>query len=150
MKKSLLLQSLIIGAVAFTTFTGCTAKGPKFQSFDKPKEDKSLVYLYRTGYLGAAVTPTITQKNLDTNLSISVGNIKPMGYIKTEVAEGNYEFWAKTEAKNEVNLKVEKGKIYCIEHYISIGFFIGHPQFKLVDMEQCKKEIKETHLSLQD
>jgi len=150
MKKSILFQGVLIGAVAFTTFTGCTAKGPQFQEFDKPKEDKSLVYLYRTGVMGAAVTPTITQKNLDTNLSLSLGSIKPMGYIKTEVDEGNYEFWAKTEAKNEVNLKVEKGKTYCIEHYISMGFFVGHPQFKLVDMVKCEKEIKDTHLSLED
>lgn len=110
MNQSLLLQGLFIGAVSLTLFTGCTAKGPQFTQFEKPKENKSLVYLYRTGIMGAAVTPTITQKNLDTNLALSLGNIKPMGYIKTEVDEGNYEFWAKTEARNEVNLKVKKGK----------------------------------------
>jgi hypothetical protein len=150
MKKRILLQGIVVGVFAITAFTGCTAKGPKFEKFEKPKENKSLVYLFRTGIMGAAITPTITQKNLDTNLSISLGNIKPMGYIKAEVDEGNYEFWAKTEAKNEVNLKIEKGKTYCIEHYITIGFFIGHPQFKVVDMEQCKQDIKETHLSLED
>ena len=148
MKKSLLLQSLLTGVVALTIFTGCTAKGPQFTKFEKPKEGKSLVYLYRTSIIGAAVTPTITQRNLNTNVSLSLGNIKPMGYIKTEVNEGNYEFWAKTEAKNEVNIKVEKGKTYCIEHYITIGFFIGHPQFKFVDMAKCEKEIKKTYLSL--
>lgn len=150
MNQSLLLQGLFIGAVSLTLFTGCTAKGPQFTQFEKPKENKSLVYLYRTGIMGAAVTPTITQKNLDTNLALSLGNIKPMGYIKTEVDEGNYEFWAKTEARNEVNLKVKKGKTYCIEHYITIGFIVGHPQFKLVDMDKCEKEIKKTHLSLED
>lgn len=145
-----MIKSIIISTVSLALFTGCTAKGPQFQKFEQPKESKSLVYLYRTSFLGAAITPTITQKNLDTNLALSIGNIKPNGYIKTEVDEGNYEFWAKTEAKNEVRLKVEKGKTYCIEHYISIGFLIGRPQFEIVDMRKCKEEIKKTHLSLED
>lgn len=148
MKKTLLLQSIFTGIVILTIFTGCAAKGPKFTNFKEPPKGKSLVYLYRTSYLGAVVTPTITQKNLDTNVSLSLGQIKPMGYIKTEVNPGNYDFWAKTEVRNDININVKKEKIYCVENYITLGFLMGHPQFKLIDMDKCKKEIKKTHLSL--
>ena len=130
-------------------FTGCSAKGPAFTEFEKPSEDKSLVYIYRTGIIGGSVTPDIHKKNISTNEDVIIGNVKPSGYIKTEVNEGNYEFWAKTEAKNEANIEVKKGNIYCIEHYISIGFFIGHPQFKIVDIEKCKEEITKTNLSIE-
>ena len=44
---------------------------------------------------------------------------------------------------------MKKGNIYCIEHYISIGFIVGHPQFKIVDIEKCKEEISKTKLSIE-
>ncbi len=61
-----------------------------------------------------------------------------------------YKFWAKTEARNEVDLKVDPNQIYCIEHYISIGVIVGHPKFKIVDMAKCEEELKKTKLSVTD
>jgi len=149
MKKRVLLGLATVTGAMF--ITGCSsANGPQFTKFDTPKEDKSLVYIYRTSGLGAAVTPKIHKTNLVSNEDKVIGYVKPSGYIKEEVDVGKYQFWAKTEWKNEVDLEIEKNKIYCIENYISFGFFIGHPQFKLIPLEKCEAEIKTTKLTIQE
>lgn len=148
MKNSLKITALALcGAFMFA---GCNANGPQFTKFDTPKDDKSLVYVYRTSGLGAAVTPKIHQTDLVTKEDKVIGFVQPSGYIMAEVKEGDYQFWAKTEAKNEVDLKIEKNKIYCIENYITMGFFVGHPQFKLIPLEKCETEIKTTKLTIQE
>jgi len=146
MKKKLIIIALT--SIALLTINGCSAKGPQFSEFEQPTKGQSNVYIYRTSYLGAKITPDIHKVNLSTNDDEIIGSIKPNGYIMTKITPGMYKFWAKTEAKNEVKLKIDSNKIYCIKHYISMGFIIGHPQFKIVDMEKCKKEIKETKLSI--
>ncbi|WP_456402770.1 hypothetical protein [Hydrogenimonas sp.] len=127
---------------------GCSAKGPQFSGFKKPAYGQANVYVYRTSYLGAALTPDIHKTNLTDYRDEVIGSLKPNGYIMTTLSPGMYKFWARTEAENEVKLRVNPNKIYCIEHYISIGFLVGHPQFKVVDMEKCEREIKKTNLSL--
>jgi uncharacterized secreted protein with C-terminal beta-propeller domain len=146
MKKKLIMIALTI--VAILVMSGCSAKGPQFSGFKKPTHGQANVYIYRTSYLGAAITPEIYQANIDNSNYKVVGRIKPNGYIMTTITPGMYKFWATTEVKNEVILKVNPNKIYCIEHYISMGWLIGHPQFKIVDMRKCKEDIKETKLSI--
>jgi hypothetical protein len=146
MREKIVSLSLI--GIAVLVMSGCSAKGPQFNGFKQPINGQANVYIYRTSYLGAAVTPSIHQTNLTNNQDKVIGSIKPNGYIMTTITPGMYKFWAKTEAENEVKIKATPNKIYCIEHYISIGFIVGHPQFKIVDMEKCKKEIKETKLSI--
>ena len=148
MKKRVLKIAAI--SMAVLVMSGCSAKGPQFSGFKQPVHGESNVYIYRTSYLGAAVIPDIHQTDLSTNKDNILGTIKPNGYIMTTITPGMYKFWAKTEAENEVKLEAIPNKIYCIEHYISIGFIVGHPQFKIVDMQKCKEEIKETKLSLPD
>jgi len=148
MKKKLIMT--VLTSTAILVMSGCSAKGPQFSGFKKPANGKANVYVYRTSYLGAAITPDIHKTNLSTNSDEVIGSIKPNGYIMTTITPGMYKFWAKTEAENEVKLEADPNKIYCIEHYISIGFVVGHPQFKIVDMEKCKKEIKDTKLSIQE
>jgi hypothetical protein len=140
---------IITGLTTLTMLllSGCGASGPKFEGFKKPSKGKANVYIYRTSYAGAAVVPDIHKTNLSTNKDEVIGSVEPNGYIMTTVKPDKYKFWAKTEVENEVQLKANPDEIYCIEHYISIGFLIGHPQFKLVDMEKCKKEIEHTNLS---
>jgi hypothetical protein len=147
MKIKLMLLS---GAIGMFIFSGCTAKGPQFSSFEKPKEGNSKVYIYRTSLFGGAINPDIFQKNLDTNESLLLGEVKSMGYISTEIKPGNYEFWAKTEAKNEVLISAKANETYCIEHYITMGFFIGHPQFKIIPIDKCEREIVTTNLSIKE
>jgi hypothetical protein len=148
MKNKLIMTALTSATIL--VMSGCSAKGPQFNGFKKPTNGQANVYVYRTSYLGAAVTPDIHKTNLSTNSDEVIGSIKPNGYIMTTITPGMYKFWAKTEAENEVKLEANPNKIYCIKHYISMGFVVGHPQFKIVDMEKCKKEIKDTKLSIQE
>ncbi len=148
MNKKIII--LVLTSIAILIISGCSAKGPQFSGFKQPLNGQSNVYIYRTSYLGAGITPDIHQTNLTNKKDRIIGAIKPNGYIMTTITPGMYKFWAKTEAENEVNLEVVPNKIYCIEHYISIGFVVGHPQFKIVNMEKCKKEIKKTKLSPQE
>jgi hypothetical protein len=141
---------LALSSVAVLVISGCSAKGPQFNGFKEPANGQSNVYLYRTSYLGAGVTPDIHKTNEANGQDEIIGSLKPNGYIMTTITQGMHKFWAKTEAQNEVDLQADPNKIYCIEHYISVGFFVGHPQFEIVDMEKCKKEIIETKLSLQN
>jgi hypothetical protein len=128
--------------------SGCSAKGPQFDGFKEPVAGKSNVYIYRTSYFGAIVSPNIYKTNIKINNDKIIGSVKPNGYIMTTITPGMHKFWARTEVQNEVYLTANPSKIYCIEHYITFGFFVGHPQFKIIDIEKCKKEIKETKLSL--
>jgi len=142
-KKVFRNVSLAVGGVLL--LSGCVAKGPQFNGFKKPDNNTSNVYIYRTQILGSATLSNIHQFNMETNKDKVLGVVKLKGYILTNVKPGVYKFWA---SRNEVGLKVFANKIYCIKHYVSIGFFLPHPQFKLVDLKQCKKEIKDTRLTL--
>lgn len=148
MRKKIQISALSLGAMAI--LSGCAASGPQFVDFEKPKQGNSKVYVYRTSGLGGAVVPSVHQTNLGTNEDKIIGEVKPSGYISTEIQPGKYQIWAKTEAKNEVYIDAKADEIYCVEHYISFGFFIGHPQFKLIPIEQCKLDIKTTKLSIKD
>ncbi len=141
----LFFKIVLIGFVVVLV-SGCSAKGPQFKGFVQPVAGQSNVYIYRKSYMGAAVTPDIHQVNLSTKEEKNLGGLKPNGYILTTVEPGTYKFWARTEAKNEVTLKANPGTNYCIEHYISMGFLVGHPQFRIVDMQQCKQDIKKARL----
>ena len=57
--KKVILTSLSL--IAFgTIITGCTAKGPQFTEFEKPKEGKSNIYIYRKAiFAGDGLRPTI-------------------------------------------------------------------------------------------
>lgn len=139
-------------AIILLAFSGC-AKGPQFVSFQKPiKDDEANLYIYRKSMLGygSGLKPDIHQTNINTNSDDVLPQLQAGGYIMQTLKVGDYQFWAKTEARNEVNLKVEANKIYCIQHYITPGLFIGHPQFELQDLSICEPAIKETKLSLQD
>ena len=137
---TLLVTGLIMG--------GCTVKGPQFEKFETPKEGKSNIYIYRKAqFFGDGLTPDIHNTNLKTNTDKILPKLLPDGYIKETVSNGNYKIWAKTEAQNEVILDVKVNRNYCIQHYITPGFFIGHPQFEVQDLEKCEPEIKKTKLS---
>jgi hypothetical protein len=144
--KRKIIKSGAIITVAML-IAGCSAKGPQFSGFSTPTNGKSNVYLYRdSSMLGGGVAPDIHELNVKTSKDIVLGHINRNGYILTTVNPGEYKFWAKTEARNEVDIQTKPNKVYCIKHYITAGFFVGHPQFKLVDMKTCKEEIQDTHL----
>ncbi|MDL0089138.1 hypothetical protein [Campylobacter gastrosuis] len=45
-------------------------------------------------------------------------------------------------------IETKPNEIYCVKGGVGIGFFVGRPQLKAVDLETCQKEIIETRSSL--
>ena len=43
----------VAGVVLSIGLTGCAAQGPKFSGYDKPKQNKGLLYVYRPSSFGA-------------------------------------------------------------------------------------------------
>jgi len=142
MKKIKKTIILIIGGLILG---GCTAKGPQFKKFEIPSQGKANIYIYRKAqFFGDALFPDIHITNTEDKI---LPRLLLDGYIKEEVDPGTYLIWAKTEARNQVIIKAKKNKNYCIQHYISWGFFIGHPQFELQSLLECEPAIKTTRLS---
>lgn len=149
MKKSILMVWL--GVIATLGLTGCgSANGPQFTKFDKPKEGKSLLYIYRgTSILGGGLSPNIHKTDLNASKDEIIGELVLSSYIKTELDVGKkYQIWAKTEAKNEVDIDAKANEIYCVENYFSVGIVIHHPQFKIWPLETCTAEIQKTKLNI--
>lgn len=139
---------LSMGAILL--LSGCSvAKGPQFIEFQKPNKDEANLYIYRKiAFWGGRLRPDMHQKNTKTNKDYVLPDLQRGGYIMQTLKPGSYQFWAKTETKNEVNLNVEPNQIYCIQFYTTPGFLLPHPQFELQDLAECELQIKETKLSL--
>lgn len=150
MKK---IYSISMAIIVLLGFGGC-AKGPQFTEFKKPNKDEANLYVYRkiNVLMGGhnLNKPDIHQINTGTHEDDVLPQLQAGGYIMQTLKPGEYQFWAQTEARNEVNLKIEPNKIYCIQHYFTLGFLVPHPQFELQDLSKCETEIKDTKLSLQD
>jgi hypothetical protein len=56
--------------------------------------------------------------------------------------DGLNSLWAKTEAKSEIPINVEFGKIYYLRCSISMGAFVGRPKLEMVDAKIGKTEFK--------
>jgi hypothetical protein len=54
--------------------------------------------------------------------------------------DGYNTLWAKTEAKVEVPIKIEFGRIYYVRCGIDMGAFVGHPSIELLDYSTGKEE----------
>jgi len=54
--------------------------------------------------------------------------------------DGYNTLWARTEAKEEIPIKVEFGKIYYVRCGINMGAFVGRPSIELVDTRIGKTE----------
>jgi len=143
MRKSVFITSVIVGMF----FIGCSAKGPKFQSFEKPKNpNNGMLYVYRKAQLvGDALTyPVIAGKYY-------IGKMKINGYSNKELPSGITKISASTSIvdKGELFVNIPKNGIVCVKSRIGFGFLVGRPQFELVDMKKCEKEIKTTRKNLE-
>ena len=54
--------------------------------------------------------------------------------------EGKNILWAKTEAKAEIPIKIEFGRIYFVRCGIDMGAFVGRPSLEIVDSNTGKSE----------
>ena len=136
--------AVLTAAVATIVFTGCSAKGTKFTSFEQPSDGNSMVYVYRpSSAWGWAVnyTANATEDNKTTFIAV----IQNGSYGNTKVsANKEVEIWAETESKTSITIDTESNKTYCIRAGVGMGILIGRPTLEQVDMETCEKEIVET------
>jgi len=120
---------------------GC-ASGPSFKeassSFAPLAADKGRIYFYRTAIVGAAVQPAIY---LNEN---AVGKATPKGFFYIDMAPGNYEVKATTEAENKLTFTLEAGQTRYVRLDMRMGLFVGHVVPILVDSKEASDAIQET------
>ncbi|QCD53442.1 hypothetical protein [Campylobacter sp. RM16192] len=142
--KNKVFQVCLLITVVFS-ISGCGAKGAKFSVFEKPKENKALLYVYRpSAFTGGGVFYDV-KATIPSSPTIVLGELRNGGYIKADLeANEEIEIWAKTESKSSVTIETKANETYCVKGEVGIGFFIGRPHLKQVDLEKCKKEIINT------
>lgn len=110
------------------------------------------IYLLLLGVILAGCSPKLTSslitnyRPLPRNAEVlviepwhEVSSVNSYAEVKIE-EEGEYEIWAKTEAKEVLPLSVSKGGDYYVRSGVSRGFIIGHPKLELVSSEQGRSE----------
>lgn len=139
MSKKTLWVIIFVGVAMF--LSGCGASGQPFSQFATPKQDQGLVYVYRpSSVLGMGVYYDIHVTN-PTNPDLIAGELVNGSYVEVDVPVGENEIWGRTESKTSVTLDVKNGETYCVKGGVGIGFFIGRPNFEIVDMQTCQTEI---------
>ena len=143
MSKKTLWVIIFVGVAMF--LSGCGAAGQSFSQFATPKQDQGLVYVYRpSSVLGMGVYYDIHVTN-PTNPDLIAGELVNGSYVEVDVPVGENEIWGRTESKTSVTLDVKNGETYCVKGGVGIGFFIGRPNFEIVDMQTCQTEIVGTN-----
>lgn len=143
MSKKTLWVIIFVGVAMF--LSGCGASGQPFSQFATPKQDQGLVYVYRpSSVLGMGVYYDIHVTN-PTNPDLIAGELVNGSYVEVDVPVGENEIWGRTESKTSVTLDVKNGETYCVKGGVGIGFFIGRPNFEIVDMQTCQTEIVGTN-----
>ena len=99
--------------------------------------DYAIINVYRYSGAGALV-------NYDLHLGDSVicrvkNNFKTTVHTKID---GMNTLWAKTEAKAEVPVDLEYGRVYYVRCGIGMGIFVGQPTIELVDSKTGKAEFE--------
>ena len=80
--------------------------------------------------------------NYDLHLGDSViCRVKDYFCQSVKVYQDGYNMlWARTEAREEVPIKIEFGKTYYVRCGIGMGFFVGQPSIEIVDSYTGKAE----------
>lgn len=105
-------------------------------SVPAPHPDYGVIYLYRNAEDAGPVV------NYDVHIgdtSVYRSSVNSYAEVKIE-EEGEYEIWAKTEAKEVLPLSVSNGGDYYVRSGVSMGFMIGQPKLELVSPEQGRIE----------
>lgn len=102
-----------------------------------PNADYAVLNIYRYGGVGALVGYDIYLGNQ------VIGRV--VNNYKTSIKVTKFGLntvWAKTEAKAEVPIDIEKGHQYYIRCSIGMGAFVGHPKLQLIDSKNGKSEFE--------
>lgn len=134
--------------LAIVALTGCGAKGSKFSNFTQElNKDEAAVYIYRPSrILGAAIRHGVWKRENDE--LVAIGSLRNGGYLYTTIKAGETtDFYTRLNKTITNKLRspifAEAGELYCIR----MGITLDRPTLKLVDLETCKQEIKDTRYS---
>jgi hypothetical protein len=102
-----------------------------------PNADYAVLNIYRYGGAGALV-------GYDIYLGDEViGRVVNSYKTSIKVTKfGLNTVWAKTEAKAELPIDIEKGHQYYIRCSVGMGAFVGRPKLQLVDSKNGKSEFE--------
>ena len=129
---------IICLCLIFLFFIGCaTLQSRKDNPYPDVSTGKSLVYFYRENKLEGFGLSYIIYANEE-----KVGRLQNGTYFFKEFEPGEYIFWAQTEAKDELILKLEPNEIYYIKGQITMGLFIGRPDLINVTELEAKSKIR--------
>lgn len=130
---------IIFSLIGFALLAGC-ASGPTYQEHAAQMQavdpDKGRIYMYRTSSLGAAVQPMIRVNGEE------VGKAKPKGFFYVDLAPGEYDISASTEAERNLKVTLDKGEEMYVRLEIKMGAFVGHIKPVLVDSAVGKEELQ--------
>ncbi len=90
--------------------------------------DYAILNVYRYGGTGSLINYDLYLG--DTVICRVVNNFYTTLHI---TKDGMNTLWAKTEAKSEIPINLEFGKIYYLRCSITMGAFVGRPKLELVD-----------------
>ena len=87
----------------------------------------ALLYVYRPGGIGP-----IVEYNLHIDDTIVCRVFNNSKFIVRINDVGKKTIWARTEARDEVTVDIEKGKVYFLKCGVTMGAFVGHPKLNIV------------------
>jgi hypothetical protein len=144
-KKIMLIVLCSIG------FVGCTSvpmesnvKSMMAKEFNSPENDKSGLYIYRSGILGSALKKDIWVDET------CIGESAPNVFFYTEV-ECNKEHKISTESEfspNDLNIKTECGKNHFFSQFIKFGIFVGGANIEGVSEAEGKNEVQKLDMAI--
>jgi len=106
-------------------------------------EEKSLIYVYRpSGFIGGCVHYDVYAGQE------KICNLVQGGYCQYFGAPGEIEIWGETESKGTLTVDSKVGQITYVKAGVGMGFFVGRPNFTVVDTVLGGTEIKECKLSI--
>lgn len=137
---------LIISTVFVLFLSGCAqvplappAEDTEAKQF-QPVRNKSVIYLYRNEYMGAAVSMEVT---LDGKFK---GKTGAQTYFKWVVNPGKHTITSEAENTDTLTLKTVKNKIYCIWQEVKMGLLYARNSIQQVGSAECKKGVMESKL----
>jgi uncharacterized protein DUF2846 len=125
---------------AVLALAGCaSSSGAKFSEMNtlapRLTADKGRIYFYRSGILGAAIQPEIRLNNE------VVGRAVPGGFFFVDRPRGSYEASTATEVETKLAFPLAPGETKYVRVSISLGLFLGHMQFEVVNKQVAEAEL---------
>lgn len=148
--KNKLSRGATVAILSFATvFSGCasvpmasTAQDAAAKKFAAPASDKSGVYIFRDGSIGAALKKLVS---IDGHPLFQSAN---KTYFYTEIVPGKHTLATESEfGDNTLELVAEGGKLHYVRNYIKMGVFVGGANLETVNEAEGKQGVNDCSLA---